>query len=85
VSHIRALLVEHEKEIDKDKLEKLYQKHWHLFKARVSPIRSNWRLDDTTMLTMTVKIMNGGYRWDIFISEGIKNNVKRSFCIDTAR
>jgi hypothetical protein len=83
--HVRALLVEHDKELDEDKLRKLYRKYWHLLKTRVDSIRINWLLDDVTMLTTTVKAMNGGYEWDIFISEGIRDNVKRLLWINIER
>jgi hypothetical protein len=74
--HVRALLAEHEGELDEDKLRSLYEKHWHVIKTQTNPIRSSWLLDDATVLEVTTKVMNGGYRWDIFISEGVKNSAK---------
>jgi hypothetical protein len=62
-----ALLVEHNKRLDEDRLRKLYQKRWPLFKERANTTKGNWTLNDTTMLT-TIRVTNGGYRWDIFIS-----------------
>jgi hypothetical protein len=87
VLHVRTLLVEHDNELDwdEDKLRRLHQKHWHSLNTLVSPIETNWLLDDTTVLAMTIKVMNGDYRWDVFISEGIKNNVKRPFWINAKR
>jgi hypothetical protein len=85
VLYVRALLVEHDKELDENKLRWLHQKYWNLFKAQIHPIGSNWLLDDATMLATTVNVMNGGYRWDIFISEGIRNNIKGPFWIDVER
>jgi hypothetical protein len=66
--HVHALVVEHNKRFDKDRLKRLYKKHRYLLKTRANITKSNWVLDDTTMLT-TFEIMNGGDRWDIFISE----------------
>jgi hypothetical protein len=85
--YVRALLAEYGKEFnwDEDKLRKLHQKYWHLLKSRVNPVGSNWLLSDATALATSVEVMNGGYRWDIFISEGIKNNVKRLLWIDVER
>jgi hypothetical protein len=83
--HVRALLIEHDKKLDKDRLKKLYQKYWHLFKEQVNSIGNNWLLYDATVLTTTVKTMNEGHRWDIFISEGIKNNVERPLWINVKR
>jgi hypothetical protein len=83
--NVRALLVEHDKELDEDKLRWLHQKYWHLLKEWVDPTESNWMLNDVTTLTTTVNVMNGGYRWDVFISEGIKNNVERPLWIDVER
>jgi hypothetical protein len=39
-SHVRALLVEHNSELDEDKLKRLYQKYWHLLNTRVDPIKT---------------------------------------------
>jgi hypothetical protein len=83
--HVYALLVEHDKEFDEDKLRMLHQKCWHLLRTRADPIGSNWLLNDMTVLATTIKVMNEGYRWDIFISEGIKNNVRRPLWIDIER
>jgi hypothetical protein len=68
--HVRALLVEHNNELNEDRLKRLYQKYWPLLKTRANTIKSNWALDGTTKLVTTIKVMNGGYRWDIFISGG---------------
>jgi hypothetical protein len=67
--HVCALLVEHNKRLDEDRLRKLYQKRWPLLKEQVSNTKSNWTLNDAAMLTTTINARNGGYRWDIFISE----------------
>jgi hypothetical protein len=83
--HVRALLVEHEGELDKHKLRILHQKHRHLLSAQVDAIKSDWQLNDATVLKTKIKAMNGGYRWDIFISEGMEYIVKRPFWIDTTR
>jgi hypothetical protein len=64
--HVHALLVEYNKRLDEDKLKKLYQKHLPSLREKT---KSNWTLNDTTKLTTTIRIMNGGYRWDIYISE----------------
>jgi hypothetical protein len=64
-----ALLVEYNKQLDEDRLRRLYQKRWPSLKARANATRSNWTLDNTTTLETTIKVMNGGYRWDLFISE----------------
>jgi hypothetical protein len=80
-----AFLVEHDKELDKDKLRRLHQKYWHLLDTRVDPNESNRLLSDTIVLETTIKIMNGGYRWDIFISEGVESNIGRPLWIDTTR
>jgi hypothetical protein len=64
-----VLLVEHKKRLDEDRLRKLYQKRWPLLRERTNVTESSWTLNDTTMLTTTFEVMNGGYRWDIFISE----------------
>jgi hypothetical protein len=83
--HIRALLVEHDRELDEDKLKQPHQKYWHPLSALVSPIRSSWLMDDATILTTTIKVMTGGYRWDIFVTEGAKDNIERPLWIDTER
>jgi hypothetical protein len=51
----------------------------------VGPIKSHWLLDDTTTLTTTNKTINSGYKWNIFISEGKGDNVKRPLWIDVER
>jgi hypothetical protein len=68
-SNIRAVLVEHDKELDEDKLKELYRKCWQPLRVWVSPTKNNWLLDDTTVLETTITEMNEGYGWDIFISE----------------
>jgi hypothetical protein len=83
--HVRALLIEHDKKLDKDKLRKLYQKYWHLFKARANPTISNWLLYDAIVSITTIKTMNECHRWDIFISKGIRNNVERPLWINVKR
>jgi hypothetical protein len=67
---VRALLVEHDNELDEDKLKSLYRNCWCSLETRIDPIESSWLLDDVTILKITVKVMNGNYRWDISISEG---------------
>jgi hypothetical protein len=67
--HVCALLVEHSKRLDEDRLKKLCQKRWPLLKTQTNTIKSDWTLNSTTMLTTTVKVKNGGYRWEIFITE----------------
>jgi hypothetical protein len=74
--HVHALLIEHNKKLDEDRLRRLHRKHWHLFDTQANSTRGNWMLDDTTMLVTTIRETNGGYRWDIFISERTKHNVK---------
>jgi hypothetical protein len=66
---VRALLVEHNKRLDEVRLKRLYQRRWPLLREQANTTKSNWALDDTTMLKTTIKVMSGGYRWDIFISE----------------
>jgi hypothetical protein len=82
---VRAVLVEHEKELNEDKVMRLHQKYWHSLKMRTLFIRSSWLLDDTTALKTTIKVMNGGCKWDIFITEEIKNNVEKSLRINAER
>jgi hypothetical protein len=67
--HVRALLIEHDKRLDENKLRKLYQKRWPLLREQINTTRGSWQLDDMTTLETTVKVTNGGYKWDIFISE----------------
>jgi hypothetical protein len=67
--HVRALLAEHNKRLDEDRLRKLHRKRWPLLETQSNATKSNWTLNDTTVLETTVKVTNGGYRWDIFISE----------------
>jgi hypothetical protein len=83
--HVRALLVEHDKKLDEDRLRRLYQKYWPLLKAQVNPNRSDWLLNNTTILVTTVNVMNGGYKWDVFIFEGKGNDVERPLWIDAER
>jgi hypothetical protein len=82
--NVRALLVEHGKKLVKYKLKRLYRKYWHLLKAHVNPNGSNWLLYDATVLTTTVKTMNGDHRWDIFISEG-EDGIERPLWINVKR
>jgi hypothetical protein len=67
--HVRALLIEHNKRLDEDRLKKLYQKRWPLLKERANATGGSWTLNNTTKLATTIKVTNRGYRWDIFISE----------------
>jgi hypothetical protein len=83
--HIRALLVEHDGELDEDKLRHLHQKYWQSIKAWVNPIGSDWLLDDATVLKTTVKMANEGYRWNVFITEEEKNSIMRPLWIDAER
>jgi hypothetical protein len=85
--HLRSLLVEHDGEFnwDEDKLRWLHQKYWHLLNVQVEPDEGNWQLNDATMLKTKVKAMNGGYKWDIFISEGDRCGVGRPLWIDTTK
>jgi hypothetical protein len=85
--HVHALLVGHNKkfEWDEDKLRWLHQKCWHSFNAWIHPTRNNWLLDDTAVSETTIKVMNGGHRWDIFISEGNNDNVMKPLWIDVER
>jgi hypothetical protein len=70
--HVCALLAEYNKRLDEDRLGKLYERRWPLLKTQVNTTKSNWMLNDTTMLVMTIRVANRGYRWDIFISEESK-------------
>jgi hypothetical protein len=72
--HIHTLLVEHDRRLDEDKLSMLHQKYWRSFKTWANPIGSNWLLSDTTVLA--TKVTNVCYRWDVFISEGVNDNIK---------
>jgi hypothetical protein len=85
--HVRAFLVEHDKEFnwDEDKLRQLYQKYWHPLNIHVRPIENNWLLNNKIILETKVKTMNDGYRRDISISEGTKYSVKRTLWIDAER
>jgi hypothetical protein len=81
--HVRAVLVEHDRELDEGELRQLHQKCWQSLNVWVNPIRSNWLLDDDDVVLMTaVKVMNSGYRWDVFTSKGVKDNVERPLWID---
>jgi hypothetical protein len=84
-SYVCALLVEHDKELDGDKLRRLQQKHWHRLDAWFNSIRSSWLLDITTVLKTAVIVMNEGYRWDIFISEWLGYSPMRPLWIDVER
>jgi hypothetical protein len=83
--HVRALLVEHDKDLDEDKLWQLHQKYWHLLETQVETIENDWLLNDATALKTAVNVMNEGHRWDISISEGIGDNVNRPLWIDTTK
>jgi hypothetical protein len=83
--HVRALLVEYASELDEDKLRRLCQMYWYPLNAWVDPIESRWLLDDATMLTIRVKVTNGGYGWNILISEEIGDNIERPFWINAER
>jgi hypothetical protein len=83
--HVRAVLIEHDKELDEDKLRRLHQKCWHPLNVLVNPVKSNWILNDVTALATTIKVMNGGYRWDVFVSEKIKDNAEKPLWVDTKR
>jgi hypothetical protein len=85
--HVHALLVEHDNELewDEDRLSELHQKCWYSLNAWIDPARNNWLLDDGAVLETTSKVMNGGYRWDIFISEGDIVNVRKPLWIDVER
>jgi hypothetical protein len=67
--HVRAFLVEHNKQLDEDRLKKLYQKRRPLLKTQTNTTKSNWTLNDATVLKAAIKVTNGGYRWDIFVSK----------------
>jgi hypothetical protein len=67
--HVRAFLVEHDSELDKDKLKRLYRKYWHSLDVWDGLIGSNWLLDNETVLMAASIVMNGGYKWSIFIYE----------------
>jgi hypothetical protein len=67
--YVHALLVEHNRRLNEDRLKKLYQKYWPLLKVQANTAKGNWMLNDTTMLVTTIKVASGGYKWDIFISE----------------
>jgi hypothetical protein len=84
-SHVRVLLVEHDNELDENNLRELYQKYWHPLETRIDSNKNRWILNDITVLETTVRAMNGGYRWDISISERKKKNIERPLWIDTSR
>jgi hypothetical protein len=42
-------------------------------------------LDDESVLTTTIEAMNRDCGWDIFICEGIGDNIKRLLWIDAER
>jgi hypothetical protein len=83
--HVRVMVIEHDRELDKDNMKKLYQKYWHLLNTLINPVGSNWLLNDTEVLATTVIIMNGGYRWDISISEGKGDNIERPLWLNVER
>jgi hypothetical protein len=85
--HVHALLVEHDRELDWDenKLRELYQKCWYSLNAWINPTRNNWLLDDAVVLKTAIKVMNGGHRWNIFISEGSNDNTRKPLWIDVER
>jgi hypothetical protein len=80
--HVRAMLVEHDSELDEDKLRRIYQKYWHLLNAQNESIVTNWPFNGAKVLT--VEKTNGGYKLDIFISEG-DYNIIRPLRIDVDR
>jgi hypothetical protein len=82
--HVRALLVEHDGELDEHKLRRLHQKYWHPLNAWVNPIIGNWLLDDATVWTIT-EVKNRGYKWNIIISEGDKDFPIKPSWIDAER
>jgi hypothetical protein len=85
--HVHALLVEHDKNLewDEDKLRWLHQKCWYSLDAWINPTRNNWLLDDAAVLATTIEVMNGGHRWDIFISKGNNDNDMKPLWIDVER
>jgi hypothetical protein len=83
--HARALLVEYVRKLNEDRLRRLYQKCRDSLKVQINPIRNNWILDDTTVLTTRIRAMDGGYGWDILISKGAKNNVERPLRINVKK
>jgi hypothetical protein len=85
--NIRALMIEHKKlDWNEDKLRRLYQKCWHPLDILINPIRRNWLLDDATVLTTVVSVMNGGYKWNVFIpEERTSDYVMRPLWINTRR
>jgi hypothetical protein len=85
---VRAVLIENNKKFDwnEDKLRQLYQKCWHPLDILDKPIQRSWLLDDATVLITVVRIMNGGYRWDIFIPEERSSGyIMRPLWINTKR
>jgi hypothetical protein len=85
--HVHALLVEHDKNLewDEDKLSELHQKCWHPLNAWINPTRNNWLLDDEAVLATIIEVMNGGHRWDIFISKRSNVNGMKPLWIDVER
>jgi glutamate synthase domain-containing protein 3 len=67
--YVRALVIERNKKLNEDRLMDLYQKHWPSLKAQDDATKSNWTLNNMTMLTTKIKVTNRGYRWNIFIFE----------------
>jgi hypothetical protein len=84
--NVRVLLVEHDKEFNQNEIWTLCEKYWILLNLRPIFIRSTWLLDDATMLTTTVKAMDGGYGWNVFISEARKDSyIMRPLWLDAER
>jgi hypothetical protein len=79
---VHALIVKHDKKLDEDKLRKLHQMNANPLDTQVDFIGRNWLLGDTTVLMTKVDVMNGGYKWDISISEGTKDNIEKPLWLD---
>jgi hypothetical protein len=77
--HVRALLVEDNRELDKSKLRQLHQRHWHLLNTQVDSDRNDWQLNDTTALVTKIKVMNGGAD-GIFSSLEEQNMQSKNHC-----
>jgi hypothetical protein len=82
---IYALLIEYKDRITKAKMKRICRVYWSSIEAMVNPTRGDWRLDDATMLTTRVKVVNGGYRWDIFVSDGVENEPMDPLEVDPNR
>jgi hypothetical protein len=72
--HVRALLVEHNKRLDENRLRKLYQKYWPSLKKQINATRREWTLDDTTMLVTRISVEYEDYIWNIYIEEKNRTN-----------